>query len=309
MTLTAQNPAVFYDATVHDTDAYNRFAKARDGNSDAIATLMGAPHFVIDVACTASTDDGVVLSMGGASGQGVTFPAGSRREIRFRTTSRSGGSTAASTADHYVSEIVQVVHGVASATTANVSHPVVEAAVLVSGHRTTAGGTVGKYGRVEYVITGELDQATTAPTETLNEAGIALGANSFTNGAATLSFPSHYDVRLLGAHYLQASFDATAAYKMEVDVVNDTIITYGLNGTTAANELKTPLDGDVLSMAFEIWPPTYVRCVASATTAGTANTPALVTVELDSNLTASGTTYNAKHRVEVFVGPAKYDRE
>lgn len=319
MTLTAGNAAAAFDATLVDANPYAVFAAARDGSRHAIAKVMQAPNFTVDVSCTADTDDGKVLSFGGGSttagatyDQGVTFPAGSVREIRFRVTSRTGGSTAASTGGLYVGEYVQSVRGVASSTTSGVEHPQVctnEPSLLRGYQRTSTGGTIGMYGVVQYRATIAAGGATI--TAVTNPAGLTVAA--FASGAADLTYlgdDAPYQVRYRGGT-LSGTITAARGNCLLVDTAGGTDAIQAYDGSGAGTGTDgapaQPVVGD-LELAFEIWPPSYPRLVASSTTTGTANTPGLVCLELDSNLLASATTYAAAHRVEVWVGEAKYDR-
>lgn len=318
MTLTAGNAAAAFDATLVDANPYAVFAAARDGNRHAIAKLMGAPNFAVDVTSTADTDDGKVLSFGGGSttagatfDHGVTFPAGARREIRFRVTSRCGGSTAASTGALYVGEYVQTVYGVESSTTSGLSHPQVShEPVLLRGHqRTATGGTIGIYGNVHYRATIASGGATVTATD--NPGGMTLAA--FSSGAADLTFlgdDQPFRVRYKGG-CLSGTIAAARGNVLLVDTAGGTDAVQAYDGSGAGTGTDggpaQPVAGDI-DLAFEIWPPAYPRLVASSTTTGTANTPGLVCLELDSNLLASATTYSALHRVEVWIGEAHYDR-
>lgn len=319
MTLTAGNPAKFFDATIHDEDDFAVMAKAMAGNQAAQAVVMAkpferGPNFVLDVDCTADADDGVILSFGGGSttvgagfDQGVTFPANSRRAIHFRVTSRTGGSTAASTGAFYVGEYVQEVYGVESSTTSGLSHPEVQGEPrIVGGHGRTAAGVLNKYGVVGYRAT--LASGTIAAVD--NPGGVTV--DHFASGAADLTLPL---VNATKTHFLggtlSGTFSTTGGWVMLVDVAGGTdaiqLVTSGGAAGTVTPALAQPANGDI-ELAFELWPPTFVRLLASSTTTGAASTPGLVTLELDSNLVASATTYQAKHRVEVWIGKAQGDR-
>lgn len=319
MTLTAGNPAVFFDAAIHDSDDFEVFSKAQAGNQGAMAVVMAKPfdrgaNFILDVDSTADTDDAVILSFGGGSAtvgagldQGVTFPAGSRRDIYFRVTSRDGGSTAASTGGVYVGEYVQTVYGVASATTAGVSHPQVQNEPrILGGHGRTSGGTTNKYGVVGYRAT----LASGTITAVDNPGNITVA--DFASGAADLTLPSN---NVTKTHFLggtlSGTFSTTAGWIMLVDTAGGTdaiqLVTSGGAAGTVTPALAQPANGDI-ELAFEIWPKPYARLVASSTTTGSSTVPGLVTLELDANILASATTYGSKHRVEVWIGKAQYDR-
>lgn len=95
-----ENPAVNFDATIIDENAYTVMAKARDGNLGAIASVTRRPHFSIEGTTDTTSTALVALNL---SDLGVPFAANTRRIVKVR----SYASNAAGAAGHEVTALVQ----------------------------------------------------------------------------------------------------------------------------------------------------------------------------------------------------------
>lgn len=293
MAISAGNPAVFFDADVHDQNAYERFARARDGNLGAIASVMDAPNFELDVSCTADADDGAILILNTTSstpGQGVPFEAGYRRKIRMVIDSKGGGGT---TGNRWHQEIHQYVLG---GTT-----PALQGAPLLVDAHGNIGSSEVKYGDVVFqgTVSGNGSVGAVAGG---NEAGLAFG--DFSSGrSAITSIPPNRAVRALGAVVVNndSTIDNIDAHALILDV--DDAVTTGFlisltagSGTTNAAAVN-PTDGAEVHLAFRILPPPNLHLQMAT---------ASVQVHLDHNVFGSTAT-PSQHHVKVWVGPAEYD--
>lgn len=294
MAITATNPALAFDATVHDENEYEIFARARDGNRGAIARVMNTPNFEFDVSCTADADDGSILVLNTTSstaGQGVTFPAGTRRKIRMLLQSKGGGGT---TGNKWVQEVEQYVLG---GTT-----PVIQGAPRLIDAHGNIGSREVKYGDVVFQGTVSGAGSVGAVAEG-NEADLAFG--DFSSGVSAITqIPANRSVRVLGASLLNddGTPGADQAHLLMVDL-DDGVTTGKLvavsasgSGTTGGEEVNPP-DGSEVHLAFRILPPPNIHLQMAT---------ASVQIHLDHNVFGSATT-PSKHHCQVWVGPLEYD--
>ena len=232
MTLTVQNPAIYFDANAQDLDDYEMFAAADDSNGSkgraAQAHVLASRQFHVD-AVTTTNDTGQVLDL---TDQGVTFPANTVRDIYML-------HSLCNTTDRYEMLVRQSVLG--GTTPRLLGRPKI---IDGWGHQ---GATELEYGQIH----GEFTIASGAVAETDVSPGMSCG--DFTSGVAALAVPTHRLARLKHASLFPGTYGATVGQVLQVNP----------DGGAGSVRAIAPDDGAVdtnpgdgaMEIGIELWPP------------------------------------------------------
>lgn len=277
MALTIPNgPTSIFDADVQDLREYELFAKARGGNLPAIHRLFGGPQFTATAKTTDNTAASQVIDL---TDEGLTFPAGSFRKIRFKSTARTDN-------DVWIQEWEQWVWGNDGTT------PKLVGTAKLLNAVGEINGTVVQYGNCRAQATYAQDTATAVAAN--STAGSSLGNNS--TNTITLTHPIARTAA--GSKYIRginASADvATATEQLYVtgDVAGGTSTTIKLYCADTATPTADGFDDvGVLDVEFFILPPPSIALVMTSNN-----------LEVHCGHDATDDVY---HDVEIFVGPAE----
>lgn len=269
-------PTSFYDATVQDNRPYELFAKAQDGSIPAVHRLdKEAPQLTV----TAKTTDNSAASQAlDLTDQGVTFPAGTFRKIRFKSTARTDN-------DVWLQEWEQWVWGNDGTTPKLVGSARLLNAV---GH---IAGTVVQYGNCRFHGTTSAGTVTAGTGQGDVTAGMSLG--TIASGVATLTHPIARSPRRVD--FLHFSEDAAAVADTRLAQLRSatsttmTLNTFDVQNATPA--ISTPVGTNNIDIGLFLLPPPSIELVMNSNN-----------VEVHVGHDATDDVY---HDVEVFIGPAE----
>ncbi len=268
------------------------FAAGESGTSDQRATaqaeLFGLPDFVAELQATTDNSNLQAVDL---TDEGVTFASRTFREVRLKSWCFTDNDT-------YYYETVETVMG---GTT-----PKLMGQKIVNGWN-EQNGTVFETGKVHFAAT---ITALTTITTIFASKGLAL--SDIASGVADLTVPQNRLILNKGCCLDATMVSATAAgHIVAINYTNldgngggtGGVVFVDMTGVTTATT-DDPKVGTRLDLAFEIWPPFNHRLVkALYIRAALANTN---NVEVQcAGTDAVISDDNLKHRVEVFVGPAR----
>lgn len=266
-----------FDASILDQDDFIVWAAAANGNRAAIRQVMRRAQVIKARAKT--TDNTAASEVIDLTTRGVTFPAGSKRKIRFK-------STAVTDNDTWVQEWEQYVEGNDGTTPRLVGSPeLIKADGMING-------TASKYGRVHISAT----VATTAITEVAAQtsAGSSIAASS--SGVAVLTHPVARAT--VGAKLVSAQFSAdvsTIGEQRHVQVetgVSSTTAELSLSTTNGTEAVSDATDVGQLEVELFILPPPSIALVMTSNN-----------LEVHCGHDATDDVY---HHIEVEIGPAEF---
>lgn len=270
-------PVSIFDAAVQDLRLYELFAKARAGSIAAIHLLHGGPQFT---ATAKTTDNSAASEVIDLTDKGVTFPAGTFRKVRFKSTARTDN-------DVWIQEWEQWVWGNDGTT------PKLVGTAKLCNAVGEINGTVVQYGNCRAQATYSQDTATAVAAN--STAGSSLGNNS--TNTITLTHPIARTA--VGSKYIRginASADvATATEQLHVTgyVAGGTSTTIVLFAADTATPSADGFDDvGVLDVEFFILPPPSIALVMNSNN-----------VEVHCGHDATDDVY---HDVEVFVGQVEH---
>lgn len=285
MAITLSSKTGDFDPYTRDQASY--FAKLRfaDGSSGTASQRItaqneidGKPDFVAELQATTDTSNLQAVDL---TDEGVTFPARTFRVIKLKSWCFTDNDT-------YFYETEEMVLG---GTT-----PKLMGQKILNGWQ-EQNGTVFETGRVHFAAT-----ITALTTITTIFASMGLALSDIASGAADLVVPQNRLLLVKSASLDATLASATAAGHMVV--INHTnldglgagtggVVFVDVTGVTTATT-DDPKVGTRLDLAFEIWPPFNHRLVMNSNN-----------VEVQCTAVDNINDDNLKHRVEVFVGPAR----
>ena len=212
-----------------------------------------------------------VFALSGASGQGVTFPAGSVRTISMILRSSND-------ADRWYQEVEQEVYGNDGTT------PVLGDPRLINAFMLDADVYL-QLGRTHLKSAQDGTEATTG----MSSSGFTTAA--LTNGTATLTTPPGRAARVIGVNFAADTYAAGTGCVPHVAILDgDGSARIDVAAADDGLADTTPGTG-VLDVAIELWPEPQVKLALSTTT-----------VQVHANCSRNDIF---THQVEVFIGPAR----
>jgi hypothetical protein len=232
-----------FDASVIDKDHWEVFAAANSGNRAAVRQVMTG--FQLIKGRCKTTDNTAASEVIDLTTKGVTFPAGTKRKIKFK-------STAVSDNDTWVQEWEQDVWGNDGTTPKLLGSP-----KLRKAHGVIA-GTAVEYGEIQAQATYSGDTATAVTAN--SSAGSSLGNNS--TNTVTMTHPiARSSPKWFSAQPARAA--AAVAGARTVDVVGATSTT----ATAFISDVATPTaaapSGTLTVFGFIVPPPSVALVMTS----------------------------------------------
>lgn len=254
-----------------------RFADGSAGTSAQQATaraeLDKAPDFR---ARAKTTDNSAASQVIDLTDEGVTFPAGTFRKIRFV-------SHAVTDNDSWFQEWEQVVWGNDGTTPKLLGTPrCVHAAGEING-------TVARYGHVKYHGT---TSGATVTDGADSDSGLSLG--NFSSGAATLTVPisrSTATMRVEAAHWSEDAGAVADVRLIQARAATTTTFTVNIASLDSTEAVEDPTGVNNVDIALFLPPPPSIALVMNSNN-----------VEVHCGFNATDDVY---HDVEVYVGPAE----
>lgn len=223
-----------------------------------------------------TTDNSAASQVIDLTDNGVTFPAGTFRKIRFR-------STAVTDNDSWTQEWEQIVWG-NDGTTPKLMGP--SKLIRAVGE---INGTVVKYGAVKYH--GTFSDAT-ATDGADADTGLSLGNSS--SGVATLTVPISRNtttgMRVESAHFSEDAGTIGDTRLIQVRAATSTTFTVNFFTTNGTEAISDPNGTNNVDIALYLLPPPEVKLVANSNN-----------IELHCSYNATDDVY---HDVEIWVGSA-----
>lgn len=286
MTITRSNLTGAIDIATRDSATYLQKKAYANGDSGTAAQRKTAqnefqdlPDFVAELQATTDTSDGEAIDL--TDDGDVTFPARTFRKITLKSWCLTDNDT-------YYYKTEELVLG---GTT-----PKLMGQYILEGW-SEQNGTVFQTGRVHFAAT---ITALTTITEIFASKGLALG--DIASGVAALLVPQNRLILNKGCTLNASVVSVTAAgVNIGIDYTNLDGLGAGTGavvfweGFTSTDVLTDdPKVGTRIDLAFEIWPPFNHRLVMDSNN---------VTVKCTGHDNIGDD--NLKHRVEVFIGPAR----
>lgn len=244
-----------FDADVLDKDNWNVWCSANSGNLAAVRQVM-TQGFQCIKALAKTTDNTAASEVIDLTTQGVTFAAGTKRKIRFK-------STAVTDNDTWVQEWEQDVWGNDGTTP-----KLLGSAKLIKAHG-VINGTAVEYGVCHAAANFDSsDTAITTTVGTSNVASSSTAGSSIGNIATNTATLTHPIARAEGKRVLGVNASADVATATEV--LNATV--FPVNSTTMSiftADTATPSadgfdDDGRLEVSFYILPPPSIALVMTS---------------------------------------------